>query len=44
MHKAKYEDMVENVDIAIGMDIALKYAEDLKIKYPYLYGDEYGVF
>ena len=43
-HRERYDSFEESVGVAINMDIALKYAEDLKIKYPYVYGDEVGRF
>lgn len=43
-HIPRYDDCEEIVDIAIDGDIANKRIEELKIQYPYVYGDEYGRF
>lgn len=40
----RYDDITENVGIAINKDVALKYTEELKAKFPYVYGDGYGYF
>ena len=43
-HISRYDDLEDVVDIALSMDIAKAYVEDLKEKYPYAYGDDYGEF
>ena len=39
-----YDDVVENIGVAINEDVARKYTEELKAKHPYLYSDGYGYF
>lgn len=43
-YKYRYEDCEETIGIAINMEVANKYVEDLKTKYPYAYGENYGTY
>lgn len=43
-HTLRYDDYDGIVGIAMDVDIANKYIEDLKTKYPYVYGDSCGRF
>ena len=43
-HTAKYDDCEKIIGIALNEKIANEYIEDLAIKYPYVYGKEYGSF
>lgn len=43
-HTLRYDDYEETVGIAKDMDLANKYIEDLKTKWPYVYGDNCGRF
>ncbi len=43
-YKARYDDCEEIIGIALNMDVANKYVEDLKTKYPYAYGEDYGIY
>ena len=42
--KSRYDDCEEIVGIAINMDTANKYIENLATKYPYAYGKDYGTY
>ena len=43
-YKSRYDDCEEIVGVAINMDVANKYVEDLKTKYPYAYGEDCGIY
>ena len=43
-YKSRYDDCEEIVGVATNMDVANKYVEDLKTKYPYAYGENYGTY
>ena len=40
-HKMKYDELIENVGIALNKEIAEKYVEELKNKYPYAYNGRF---
>lgn len=42
--KYRYEDCEEDIGVAINMDVAYKYIEELRNKYPLCYGIGCGKF
>jgi hypothetical protein len=43
-YKPRYDDCEEIIGIAISVEMAIKYVEDLASKYPYAYGKDYGTY
>ena len=43
-YESRYDDCEEIVGVAVNMNVAEKYVEELKTKYPYAYGENYGTY